>query len=280
MARKDIRIAGARTLFKKALAKEIPAVLQGLKQQVYPYYAALTPEVAQKSYSHLGLKTLEELKRETGDPDDADHIIDPEVQLSGLPISWRAVRLGASRTPEARALYEALVGWADRFNFSGTNWMLDSAVETLSIWRANPKSADQSLNWGRLPRIRAYTIQPIEVSCPEWDPELESWDAWHEGTRLYLRGQRESMMAAAREHGYLEEPVKKVEAEHFRWLALYQCGGEQNKGLSPKEICRYLKVETTDNNVFKAVQDKAELIHLKLRAPKRESERQKDERES
>jgi hypothetical protein len=250
-----------RYVFKEALRRTTPEVLDSLHQEVLPIYKAITPEVVKQRLSSRKLRPLGE----------SGFDIDPafEEEAGDFLLTWYEVQSDTSGTKQIVQLNEGLQRWSQQFNLDA-EWILDAAVQTLFTWSRH--SPDQSaLKWGRVPGLdMRFEQREFNFSDAGWNGEEETWKDFEDRvTRRFkkqLQEYRVDITNLAVNQGWTERHDFK-EKQHFDWLALYQV-----RQTSPKEITKHFslvrrKPFNIENTVFKAVGRKAKLIGLTLRPP-------------
>ena len=246
-----------RYLFKQALRKETPEVLESLAEDVLPAYRAITPEIARQSYKPAIRPTVHVVLPASSQPIDGNQ----------MPLFWWSIEAGAGESPEAAELKSKLWKWAERFHLTD-EWLLDVAAQTLYSWR-DPNNKTIGANWGHLPTQVFGSISvdecKFEIADIGWDVEVEPWQTFEARITKQFQSQlREQMLMLAEEQGY--EPAPQIRnKKHFDWLAMYQVCG-----FSPKDVANHFQIETrralnVQNTVWKAIEEKAAQISLTLR---------------
>ena len=185
--------SNARWQFVLALRRNVPEVFERLRDDAYPSFARL----AKPGYWRIGLSFS----------------------------MWQ------SRSDLDRQLTPILMTWARRFNLEGETWILEGALQTLSIWNKFSHCRENLEILGfRKPVCVSGLVWSHEHAFhfedEGWDPTLISFAGWRIQARkrweASLKPYRQQMQALAKERGGMRAVVRSSE-EHFDWLALYQC---------------------------------------------------------
>jgi hypothetical protein len=185
--------ANARWQFLLALQRQVPEIFERLRSDVLPVFARLAK-----------------------------------------PGYWKASRsfsMRQSRCDPDGELTPVLMEWARRFNLDGEIWVLEGALQTLSIWNAFPDCRENLDIQG----FRTLVCVPGLISDQEhafhfedegWDPTLISFLGWRvqvqERFEKAIQRYRHQMQALVKKRGGVPAALKYSE-EHFDWLALYHC---------------------------------------------------------
>jgi hypothetical protein len=252
-----------RYLFYKALEEHTPEVLEHLRDDVLPAYAALTLVKSKQSYSKVGLRPAERVGLSLD--------IDPGF-ASDLPISWWSVEQGASETQEALDLHTALTKWSSQFHLTN-EWLLDLALHTLFHWREKKEEGQPvRLRWHRLPfgGMGAFDgwAPEFELTQDGWDLNDEDWPQFRKRVQnafeKSLNDYREQTTLIALNGGWRRAPDIRDSKQRFKWLALWQV-----KGWSAKEILEWCQLKVNASNVEKQVKTSAEQAGVTLRRPQK-----------
>lgn len=230
----DDQIVGARWQFIKALRDVLPAFLNQLRDQVYPEYARLAD--GKSDYWETGWKfeTWQELS-------------DRDIQLTPV-----------------------LMAWAREFNVQGENWILEGALQTLSNWHQSlkgPGLAELDI-WGfrqsiAVPGLISDEDHRFSFEDEGWDPTFSSSAAWRRGVKKRFV---EALDAHERDTRKLAEDlgaipaVSRFSADHFQWLALYQCGNS-----SLDSILRGARHAADKTTISKGIHGAARLAAIAVR---------------
>jgi hypothetical protein len=257
---KPIYQSRARYLFCKAVEKDTPEVLKRLRNEVLPAYCALAIEVAQKSYSKVGLRPSERMK------DALD--IDPEF-TSDLPVCWWVVECGASETTQAQTLYSAMKNWSEQFRLTD-EWVRDLALQTLFRWRQRAEAGEPVLlQWQRLP-VGEYGLfdgrgEDFFFRHPGWNLR-DDWQNFKKSVEVAFKkivvDYHRQVVIRAYAGGWEEAPDIR-EQLRFKWLALWQV-----RGLSAIKILSWSYLKVNPSNVEKQVKLSAKQADITLRPPK------------
>lgn len=187
------QIANARWQFMLALRRNVPEVFERLRDDVYPAFARL----AKPGYWYIGLSFS----------------------------VWQ------SHSDVDRQLTPILIKWARRFNLEGEAWILEGALQTLSIWNkfSHCREKLEILGFRKpvcVPGLVWDQEHAFHFEDEGWDPTLISFAGWRAKAEkrwdTALKTYRQQMQALVKERGGVAAVVRSSE-EHFDWLALYQC---------------------------------------------------------
>jgi hypothetical protein len=226
------QVASARWELIQAVHRKIPAFAERLKKDVYPMYARLAGKTA--DYWETGWKFS----------------------------TWQ---LHSDRNNELTLL---LVRWAGAFNLENEAWILEGALQTLSMWHKFP-DAGRSLD---LQGFRPNVCGQILIGDGEhrfsfedwgWDPQLSSWLGYGAGVRkrfeTQLRAYEKRIRALVQGRGG-QRVIPRYSVEHLEWLALFHCGG-----WSLDRILKCSPYAGGKTTISKGLHKAAQLAHLKVR---------------
>ena len=195
------QIASARWQFILAIQRKVPAVFERLRDDVYPAFARATK-----------------------------------------PGDWRAGRsflMGPSRSASDHQVTAILMEWARCFHLEGEAWILEGAWQTLSLWQKFPRCREALEVQGFRPHVCVSGLSGVHACtfCFDdegWDPTLMSFLGWRARVRqrfaTAIEQYRQQMRARTKELGGVPA-VLRCSADHFDWLALYQCGEASLKSI-------------------------------------------------
>jgi hypothetical protein len=228
----DDQMAAARWQFIEAVAREVPAFLERLRDQVYPAYARLAN--VNSAYWVMGWKFE----------------------------TWQLVSDGDNR------LTPILVAWARGFNVEGEQWILEGALQTLAHWHRFPRLPAASdirgfRPWVAVPGLISSRVHRFEFSHEGWDPSFMRFAGWRTNVRKRFEeaigAHERQMRELARDLGAFRAAFK-FSAEHFAWLALYQCGH-----LSLDAILRRAPNVVDKTTISKGIHSAASLAAITVR---------------
>jgi hypothetical protein len=191
------QVASARWKFVQAIQRKLPAFGDELRKKIYPTFARLAGKKA--DYWQTGWKFS----------------------------TWQV------HSDRHNELTPFLLTWARTFNLEKETWILEGALQALSIWR---KFADarRSLDLrGFHPNVCGKILigdQEHAFSFEDrgWDPQLSSWPGYRDSVRksfeTHLRAYEKRIRALVQLRGG-QRTALRYSLEHFEWLALYHCGG-------------------------------------------------------
>jgi hypothetical protein len=258
-----------RYLFYKALEEHTPEVLEHLRDNVLPVYQNLSVQIAEKSYAHIGLRPMKRKQKDKLDRRGLD--IEPGFN-SDLPVCWWEVEQGASKTPEASALYKAIREWSETFRLSD-EWLLDLALHTLFHWTQRLELEKPiALRWHRLPFEGMGLFDGLGEEFvfrqPGWNLNEGDWydckKRLQQAFKDFLdRHHRQTVVLAVR-GGWSQGPKIVDTRERFKWLALWQV-----KGWSAIKILGRCHLKVKPSNVEKQVKASAKQAGVTLRLSRR-----------
>jgi hypothetical protein len=174
-------------------------------------------------------------------------------------------RQGSDEVP----LVELVKAWGERFKLTDP-WLREAATLTLHQWHSDPVSAG-ALRWAGLRNTPSQLMTPadrqLKVEVQGWCVESEDWPEFERRAadtfKQQLKAYKAGLAAKLKQIGFRPAP-KLREADHFRWLALYQV-----RDWSPRKIATALIEndgrDINENGVLRAIHRKAKLIGLTLR---------------
>lgn len=230
----------ARREFFRAIERVAPEVVSSLAQEVFPLYSAACE--------------------------------------AGRTVVTREQMVGKS--PELKALREALDKWAENWGLRAA-WCLDYAIFFLHFWRVLPRTVGQvrALPGGGPFKFPLKEIHPDldrdelgqrdEIPEPpafdEWEPWLETREAYLERAKAALERYCDQVQAAYEQAGWQEGVEKRARSGtplvHFEWLVRYQV---------QRRTCERIAEECQDEegldpaSVYQAISETAKLIGLPL----------------
>jgi hypothetical protein len=192
----DDQIASARWQFLEAVSRVVPSFLEGLRDQVYPEYAQLAD--GNPDYWRIGWKFE----------------------------NWQSL------SDRDNKLTPVLTAWAWRHNVDGEDWILEGALQTLSNWHQFPQQRAALDVWGfrqwiAVPGLISADDSQFRFSDGGWDPTFSNSTGWR--TRVIKDFEKALDAYECRMRRVVEDlgaiqTVSRFSADHFQWLALYQCG--------------------------------------------------------
>jgi hypothetical protein len=194
----------------------------------------------------------------------------PEVQNGSRDVFTVGETRGLfSQASDKALLVEQVKAWGERFKLTDP-WLHEAATLTLHQWHSDPVAAG-ARRWAGLRNTPSQLITPAErqlkFEAQGWCVESEDWPEFERRAtdtfKQQLKAYKAGLDAKLKEIGFRRAP-KLREADHFRWLALYQV-----RGWSPAKIANDLSEKSgrvmTENGVLRAIKRKAKLISLTLR---------------
>jgi len=225
-----------RRLFIEAIRKWRPEVLESLRDDVAPHFAAWR---------------------------DGEDV--PEI--------WY-VRKATETFRHLVPFRDALFAWAERWRLGEKwwavqeDWILQGALDTLRFWRRSPEWA-ATLAWSHDDRTPDYVLSDDErrfhLTLDGWHPELGETvaEALRRVARQATRKAREdyvpARIAMLHERGWRESPGKRTR-KHVEWLVRFHINDESLSKIAST-------VHTFKENVSQRIHEVATLIGLTLRAP-------------
>lgn len=171
---------------------------------------------------------------------------------------------GATRASSAvNARLAQLRAWGDQFGFTAP-WLRRVAGHTYHLLAA--ADPGQRPSGFVLIETGIEDIGACFPNPPRWDPIVQSRGEYHAAIDAYL----DACTALAMARGWTAAPVKRT-ADHFEWLARYQCGGWTQEHIAD----RYK--EKSDAAVSLALDDVAALVGITRRPPAATRGRRKSE---
>jgi hypothetical protein len=227
------QVASARWQFLLALRRQVPEFYERLRCDVYPSFTRL----AKPGYWRVG----------------------------------RSFWMWQSHGDSDRQLTPILMEWARRFHVEGEEWILEGALQTLSNWNEFPHCRENLDIQGFrkpvcVPGLVSYDEHAFHFEDQGWDPTLISFPGWRVHVRKRfteaVQQHRQQMQALIKERGGLPAVVR-CSADHFDWLALYQCANASLESIV--ELARYGDKTTISKGMHQA----AELACIRIRAKHR-----------
>jgi hypothetical protein len=227
------QVANARWQFLMAVQRIVPEFFERLRNDVYPTYARLADE--RPRYWHT----------------------------RGTFSIWR------SCSDRDRRLTPILMAWAREFNLERETWILEGALQTLSNWHKVPRLRESlDIRGFRKPVCVSVLISDRDHSFQfedgGWDPTLISFAGWRANARerfeAAMKRHCQQMQTLIEQRGGVPAVVRSS-AEHFEWLALYQCAHASLDSILTR--APYAGDKTT---ISKGMHQAAELAHLRIRA--------------
>jgi hypothetical protein len=227
------QVANARWQLMLAVQRKVPEFFERLRDEVYPAFARLAK---------------------------------PGYWRTGLSLSmWQP------RSDPDRQLTPILTKWARRFNVEGEIWILEGALQTLSTWNKFPHCREnlEILGFRKpvcVPGLVWDQEHAFHFDDEGWDPTLISLAGWRVNVRkrfeAAMKRHGQEMRTLMQERGGVPAVIRSS-AEHFDWLALYQCAHASLESIA--ERARYGDKTTISKGMHQA----AKLAHIRIRAKPR-----------
>ena len=209
----------ARWWLIQAVAREVPRLLESLRDNVYPRFAALDIPTERPAWRFADLECWAR-------------------EVKGVRKNKR-VRLLAAQESQ-RSFCGFLLAWATGFHITTNDaWILDGVVRILASWRRVPEMRTRP-DYGGADLLRAAFApppaesgfvpgaRPFRPRFPGWDPIWISFEGWSKIMRdrfdKALSAYEVRMRKQAEAAGYVKMAGRASE-DHFTWLALYQFAG-------------------------------------------------------
>jgi hypothetical protein len=205
--------------FLDAVRRYYPKVLKRLRGEALDLCKAVREEASTLDPAILGNAA-------------APYYLFPNYRLTNTPCTPASFTL----PPVFEHFDQAVARWAMSVHLD-IPILMDTARLTLYFWALNAENA-RKLRWHHV--FRGWPVRHDETRVRfigrGWDPHAESRTSAH--VRLvsaFQRAIKKYLDAQERkaQQGGAQKVPKKIQAEHFDWLALYQVGG-----LSYSEIAR------------------------------------------
>jgi hypothetical protein len=242
--RQDNQVAAARWQFVEAIRCKVPVFFERLRDVVYPAYERFAN--GKPRYWERGWRF--DTWQVVSDHKEADPPVHPDNQLTPI-----------------------LLTWAREFNVNGETWILEGALQTLSDWHKSQESKEALDIWGFrewycVPGLITPKDHGFKFEDGGWDPTFWRWEDWLPGvTKRFeesLLNYRQKMSKLIEQRG-ADRSAARFSAEHFEWLALYQCGN-----LSLDLILSRAPNVGDKSTVSKGMKHAAKLANISIR-PKR-----------
>jgi len=228
-------VAGARWQFIQAVRRVVPAFFDCLRDQVYPAYVQLAK--GKPDYWQAGWKFE----------------------------TWKWHSDGDNR------LTPLLTAWAQAFNVADETWILEGALQTLANWLDHPGWRNAVDIHGFRPSVCVSTLiteeeHHFKFEDLGWDPQFSTLENWRTDVQMSFKEAVNAHVMRVRrlieDHGVVPT-ASHFTAEHFKWLARYQCGGQTLESILT--TARHVADKTT---ISKGLHRAARLAKLSVR-PKR-----------
>jgi hypothetical protein len=180
----------------------------------------------------------------------------------GELLVWSALLAAGSH---AAGLRDLVTSWSERWHLH-TEWVLDSALQTLALWHRDPQAYEHRI-W-ELPPFEVFGGPDLVATVPGWTPaSTESIDEHKKMIDDQFRTLRRTHITEvdeqAKREGWPQRPVR-FGMEAYVWLIEHNVIGRSIKKISHESDRDFKQVHTS-------ISDLSELLEIPVRGSKPES---------